>query len=141
MSCPLCERVELMKAGKYPYLIHEFKHSFLMLGDHQFFNGYSVLVSKQHYKEITDFPDQSGVEFFQEMMMVSRAIEKTFTPTKMNMCSLGNVCPHVHVHFFPRYADDPEFLDPPWLRMKRFEEANITPEQAVLNIKKIKDNL
>ena len=130
MNCNLCDRVKLTQEKKYPYLIHEFTHSFLMLGEHQFFRGYCVLVSKAHFKEMTDMPERMQAEMFQEMMKVSSVLQKHFQPAKMNMCSLGNVVPHVHWHFFPRYSDDPQFTDPPWLRMQQFESARVTPEEA-----------
>lgn len=138
MNCPLCERIDLAGKGHYPYLIYEFKHSYLMLGEHQFFQGYSVLVLKSHHREMTDIPSPMREEFFDEMMTASKAIEKAFGPKKMNMCSLGNVVSHVHWHFFPRYENDPQFFDPPWLRMKEFEGAKMTPEKAQENIRKIK---
>lgn len=141
MSCPLCERVTTTKSGKYPYLIHEFKHSYLMLGEHQFFEGYSVLVLKDHFREMTDLPPHISSEFFGEMMAASKAIELAFSPKKMNMCSLGNVVDHVHWHFFPRYANDPQFFDPPWLRMKLFDNAKVTPAQAAINIEKIQRHI
>ncbi len=130
MNCSLCERSKLTAEGKYPYLIHEFEHSYLMLGEHQFFRGYCVLVSKSHFKEMTDMPAPAQSEMFQEMMKVSSVLQKHFQPSKMNMCSLGNVVPHVHWHFFPRYSDDPQFQDPPWLRKPQFESARVTPEEA-----------
>jgi diadenosine tetraphosphate (Ap4A) HIT family hydrolase len=130
MSCLLCDRVELTNKNQYPYLIKEFKHSYLMLGEHQFFSGYCVLVLKEHYREMTDIPSPLREEFFQEMMKTSRAIDHVFKPKKMNMCSLGNVVDHVHWHFFPRYANDPHFFDPPWLKMKEFEKAKVTPVDA-----------
>lgn len=130
MNCSLCERSKLAADGKYPYLIHEFKHSYLMLGEHQFFRGYCVLISKNHFKEMTDMPSIMQTEMFQEMMKVSAVLQKHFNPAKMNMCSLGNVVPHVHWHFFPRYSDDPQFKDPPWLRMQQFDNAKIGPAVA-----------
>lgn len=130
MECSLCERIKLTATGKYPFLIHEFPHSYLMLGEHQFFKGYCVLVSKAHYKEMTDMPSGMQAEMFQEMMKVSSVLQKHFQPAKMNTCSLGNVVPHVHWHFFPRYSDDPQFKDPPWLRMQQFDVARISPEEA-----------
>lgn len=130
MNCSLCDRVKLTQEKKYPYLIHEFTHSYLMLGEHQFFKGYCVLVAKNHFKEMTDMPSTMQAEMFQEMMKVSKTLENHFKPAKMNLCSLGNVVPHVHWHFFPRYSDDPQFTDPPWLRMKEFESARVTPEEA-----------
>jgi diadenosine tetraphosphate (Ap4A) HIT family hydrolase len=122
--------VKLTASGKYPYLIHEFSHSYLLLGEHQFFRGYCVLVAKGHYKEMTDMPPVMQAEMFQDMMKVSAVLQKNFLPEKMNMCSLGNVVPHVHWHFFPRYKDDPQFKDPPWLRMHLFDTAKISTSDA-----------
>lgn len=138
MECSLCERVKLTSAGKYPFLIQEFPHSYLMLGEHQFYKGYCVLVSKGHYKEMTDMPPFMQAEMFQEMMKVSSVLQKHFQPQKMNTCSLGNVVPHVHWHFFPRYSDDPQFKDPPWLRMQQFDSAKISTEVARELIEKLR---
>ena len=138
MTCPLCERVKLTQEGKYPFLIHEFKNSYLMLGEHQFYAGYCVLVSKNHYREMTDIPSPEREEIFQEMMKASSVIDKIFQPKKMNMCSLGNVVDHVHWHFFPRYADDKDFKNPPWLQMHLFDSAKVTPEKRDELIKLIK---
>jgi diadenosine tetraphosphate (Ap4A) HIT family hydrolase len=141
MSCPLCERIKQTNLGKYPYLIHEFEHSYLMLGEHQFYPGYCVVVLKDHIKEMTDIPAAVQEKFFRELMHSSKAIELAFKPDKMNMCSLGNVVPHVHWHFFPRFKEDAQFFDPPWLRMQEFEKAKITPEAAQQTIEKIRTAL
>jgi diadenosine tetraphosphate (Ap4A) HIT family hydrolase len=141
MNCSLCQRAQVIQQGLYPYLVHEFKHSWLLLGEHQFFPGYCVLLSKLHYREMTEMPEPQRSEFFQEMMQSSRIIEATFKPKKMNMCSLGNVVDHVHWHFFPRYSEDPGFQDPPWLRMHLFEAAKITPAEALPLIQQLRSNI
>ena len=138
MSCPLCDRVKATGKSEYPYLIHEFKNSYLYLGEHQFYQGYCVLVSKNHYREMTDIPKEEQAEIFQEMMKSHEVIQKVFNPKKMNMCSLGNVVDHVHWHFFPRYEDDAQFKNPPWLQMDQFESARVTPEKRDELIKKLK---
>lgn len=130
MNCSLCDRVQALKEGMYPLLVKEFKHSYLLLGDHQYYPGYCVLLSKIHYREMTDLPAAVQAEFFHEMMIAHRIIEKTYQPKKMNMCSLGNVVDHVHWHFFPRYESDPHFKNPPFLQMNLFETAKTTPEMA-----------
>ena len=130
MICPLCERVQLTQNKKYSNLVHEFKNSYLMLGEHQFYKGYFVLVMKEHFREMTDLPATIAHEVFDEMLLTSRFIEATFTPAKMNMCSLGNVVPHIHWHFFPRYKDDPDFKNPPWLQMEKFESAKLTLDET-----------
>lgn len=129
MSCALCERVGKTKLNEYPYLVHEFKNSYLYLGEHQYYKGYCVLVTKGHYREMTDVPEEIRNELFQEMMKAHAVIQKVFQPKKMNMCSLGNVVDHVHWHFFPRYADDVNFKNPPWLQMHEFDNARIAPTE------------
>jgi diadenosine tetraphosphate (Ap4A) HIT family hydrolase len=130
MECILCERVRLIKQGKYPYLIHEFRNSYLLLGEHQYYKGYCVLITKGHQREMTDIPSPMREEIFQDMMVSSKIIQDHFLPKKMNLCSLGNVCEHLHWHFFPRYADDANFKNPPWLQMKDFDGAKVTPEEC-----------
>jgi diadenosine tetraphosphate (Ap4A) HIT family hydrolase len=107
-------------------VIAEFEHSVLYLGEHQYYRGYCVLVTKKHYKEMTDIQEPERSSLFQEMMRAHSAIEEAFAPKKMNMCSLGNVVPHIHWHFFPRYADDENFTSPPWLQMQYFESVKPT---------------
>lgn len=141
MNCPLCDRVKNASEGTYPFLIHEFEHSYLMLGEHQFYPGYCVLVLKEHYREMTDLPKDLQENFFQEMMTSSAAIQRAFSPKKMNMCSLGNVVEHIHWHFFPRYADDKDFKNPPWLQMHLFDNAKIGPQERDQIILKIRNCL
>lgn len=129
MNCPLCIRVTETKNKNYHFLIHEFENSYLYLGEHQFYRGYCVLVTKDHFREMTDIPEPMRQKFFQEMMQVHDAIQKVFNPKKMNMCSLGNVVDHMHWHFFPRYADDPDFKNPPWLQMGQFDTARTAPTE------------
>jgi diadenosine tetraphosphate (Ap4A) HIT family hydrolase len=129
MTCSLCERVKKLKEGSYPFLIHEFEHSFLLLGEHQFYKGYCVLVSKAHHREMADIPSPEREELFQEMMISSKVIQTVFKPKKMNLSSLGNVVEHLHWHFFPRYAEDPQFLNPPWLQMHLFDPSLLNSEE------------
>lgn len=138
MSCPLCDRVKNTTKGEYPFLVHEFKNSYLYLGEHQFYKGYCVLVTKKHYREMTDLPAGEREEVFQEMMTAHEAIQKVFNPKKMNMCSLGNVVDHIHWHFFPRYEDDAQFKNPPWLQMHQFDTAKVTQRERDELIKKLK---
>jgi diadenosine tetraphosphate (Ap4A) HIT family hydrolase len=138
MNCPLCERLEQAKLGIYPFLIHEFPHSYFMLGEHQYYSGYCVLVSKHHHREMADIPSPEREEIFQEMMKASHLVQKVFSPKKMNLCSLGNVVEHLHWHFFPRYEDDTNFKNPPWLQMHLFEDAKPSVSERDLLIEKLR---
>jgi diadenosine tetraphosphate (Ap4A) HIT family hydrolase len=141
MLCPLCERIQKTNEGEYPFIIHEFKNSFLFLGEHQYYSGYCVLVTKEHFREMTDLPQDIAQEVFQEMMISHKAIQKVFAPKKMNLCSLGNVVDHIHWHFFPRYADDQNFKNPPWLQMNLFDTAKTSPEKRDELIEKLRQSI
>jgi diadenosine tetraphosphate (Ap4A) HIT family hydrolase len=129
MECALCQRNQQTQEKNYLFLIHEFKHSYLYLGEHQFYRGYCVLVTKNHFREMTDIPPHVRNEFFEEMMTTQSALINVFNPKKMNLCSLGNVVEHLHWHFFPRYGDDPNFTNPPWLQMSQFKDAPTSEDQ------------
>lgn len=134
MECSLCNRI----ANKeYGHLVHEFNNSKLYLGEHQYYAGYCVLVSKHHHVEMADIPSPEREEIFQEMMRSSKAIQSVFNPKKMNLESLGNVVEHLHWHFFPRYANDPDFKNPPFLQMQHFDSAKVTPSEAAAVIRKL----
>lgn len=40
-------------------------------------------------------------------MASARALAELFRPVKVNYGVHGNVIPHLHVHLWPRYLDDP----------------------------------
>jgi diadenosine tetraphosphate (Ap4A) HIT family hydrolase len=48
------------------------------------------------------------------MLRVARAVDKAFSPRKMNYELLGNTVAHLHWHLFPRYEGDPNPNRPTW---------------------------
>lgn len=140
-TCLICERVQAAKEGQNPYLIHEFKSSFLVLGDHQYFKGYSVLLLKDHVRELHDLTVSRQQELFQELMAAGRAVFEAFKPWKMNYSCYGNQVPHVHWHIFPRYESDPDHLHQPWLHSPDFGKYPTQEPQKIEAIAKIKAKL
>jgi diadenosine tetraphosphate (Ap4A) HIT family hydrolase len=130
MNCLLCDREKLIEESNYPYLVHEFEHSWWLLGEHQYYQGYSVLLLKGHAREMTDLKPELSSKVFQELLEAQKILTKAFNPKKMNLCSLGNVVDHVHWHLFPRYESDPHFKNPPWLQMQDFDTKKISPNEA-----------
>jgi diadenosine tetraphosphate (Ap4A) HIT family hydrolase len=104
--CVLCKKVDQSIIHDADYFIKEFKHSILIVGEHQFFRGYCQLVFKQHVPEVTDLDPSIQNEFFKELMICASAIKSAFQPVRMNYSSLGNVVPHIHFHLFPRYQEE-----------------------------------
>jgi diadenosine tetraphosphate (Ap4A) HIT family hydrolase len=122
-GCEGCARVATALAGGNPWLIAALPHSVLLLGDHQVYEGYAVLWSRIHAKELHDLNDEDYAGLMSDLKRASRAVEQATSCLKLNVVSLGNVVQHVHLHLFPRYADDTQRLGHPWVHEDRFKEA------------------
>jgi diadenosine tetraphosphate (Ap4A) HIT family hydrolase len=120
-DCAGCSLVAEAALGKSPQLIYEFANSFLFLGDHQYFEGYSVLMFKRHVRELHEMSPTEYAELMDELMRSTRAIQAAFDPWKMNHASLGNQLGHVHWHIMPRYESDPDHLLDPWHNADQFK--------------------
>jgi diadenosine tetraphosphate (Ap4A) HIT family hydrolase len=46
-------------------------------------------------------------QFWLDSMLVAEAVASVTEPIKMNYEIHGNTIPHLHLHLFPRHADDP----------------------------------
>ena len=140
--CPMCERVALLlqKEG-HPFLIHEFQHSVFVVGDHQFFRGYSMLLFKEHVRELHELEPIVHSALFTELMVAGRAIADTVQPWKMNYSCYGNVVPHIHWHLFPRYASEPDREQVPWYHADKFEKHLIDESAAQQLATQIRSNL
>ncbi len=122
-SCEICARIENIKAAAHPGFIAELPTGYAVLGDSQFFRGYSLFLCKVAAPDLEDLPRDFRFQFLREMAFVSEAVSTVLKPQKMNVESLGNVVPHLHFHLFPRFATEAEPLKPVWLCAPQGEEA------------------
>lgn len=104
--CLVCERIEMIKNGKNPYFVKELKTGYVVIGDHQHFQGYTLFLCKEHKTELFHLDDETKQLFLNEMSLVSEAVFKAFHAEKMNYELLGNGDTHLHWHLFPRVDGD-----------------------------------
>ena len=72
-------------------------------------HGYCVVVWRgRHVSDPTELTTDEATTYFDEVLRVARAVERVFTPIKMNLEMLGNSLPHLHTHVVPRHLDDGE---------------------------------
>lgn len=119
-NCAICLRIEQLRKGANPSLIHEFTHSFFVVGDHQYYSGYCLLLYKQHVRELHELNPELQTALNQELMQATSALVKAFSPWKINHCCLGNTDEHIHWHIMPRYESDPDHRKHPWLHSDEF---------------------
>ena len=104
--CLICDRIELIKQGKNPHFVKELETGYLVIGDGQYFKGYTLFLAKEHVTELHQMEYETKIKFLEEMSIVQEAVAKAFQAEKMNIELLGNGDAHVHWHLFPRKAGD-----------------------------------
>ncbi|MEO6077612.1 MAG: HIT family protein [Candidatus Andersenbacteria bacterium] len=105
--CLICDRIADIKNNTNPHFVVELETGYVVLGDYQFFSGYTLFLSKEHASELHELSPAIRKQFLWEMSVVAGAVFKAFQPKKLNYELLGNTDQHMHWHIFPRHADDP----------------------------------
>lgn len=123
-DCLICERIRLIRERSNPYFVCELKTGYVVLGDHQFFRGYTLFLCKEHKRELHELEPGFRRDFLLEMSEVASAVFHAFQPHKLNYEMLGNSDEHMHWHLFPRYKTDSALGEPIWSIDKSVRCAN-----------------
>ena len=136
-KCLVCERIIWIKQGKNPYFVKELKTGYVVLGDFQFYHGYTLFLSKIHTDELHKLGEPQRTEFLKDMAVVAEAVYKSFSPKKLNYELLGNTDAHLHWHLLPRYNNDPKPETSTWVTDKkiRYDESAKPTEQELVLLK------
>ncbi len=114
MGCLICERIGQIERGENPYFVCALSTGYVVLGDHQRFQGYTLFLCKRHVTELYQLPWGFRTRFLQEMSLVAEAVAVVYRPEKMNYELLGNGDTHLHWHLFPRVSGDTPQPGPVW---------------------------
>lgn len=104
--CLICERINMIKEGNNPYFVKELKTGYVVIGDHQHFQGYTLFLCKEHRTELFHLEAETRQQYLNEMALVAEAVSNAFGAEKMNYELLGNGDTHLHWHLFPRKDGD-----------------------------------
>ena len=113
----------MIKEGENPYFVCELKTGYVVVGDHQFFRGYTLFLCKEHKRELHELKPDFRKDFLVEMSEVASAVFQAFQPHKLNYELLGNADAHLHWHLFPRYTTDTEPEEAIWTIDKSIRSA------------------
>lgn len=114
MGCLICERIGQIERGENPYFVCALSTGYVVLGDHQRFQGYTLFLCKRHVTELYQLPWGFRTRFLQEMSLVAEAVAAVYRPEKMNYELLGNGDTHLHWHLFLRVSGDTPQPGPVW---------------------------
>ena len=119
-SCPICANGEPLD------VVAELATTWITAQVDAPLPGYVCVVAKRHVVEPFELPEPELVAFWHEAMLAARTVNELYRPTKMNYEIHGNTIPHLHLHLYPRFADDPYVGGPIDARLASFSRS---PEQ------------
>ena len=102
--CPVCN-AQPMPQGMLD--IVELPHSWLSAEPVECLQGACHLVAKRHVVELYELDEPDLLALMREVQLCARALHKVTGAVKINYEIHGNTVPHLHVHLYPRYREDP----------------------------------
>jgi diadenosine tetraphosphate (Ap4A) HIT family hydrolase len=107
VNCPMCDDMHLTE-NKFSFLVSELKQSFVRLPKNQYQKGYTVVILKKHANDLFELNKKELSEFWQDIALVAKAMDKTYKPAKIDYCIFGHHCPHLHCHLIIQsFKNDP----------------------------------
>jgi diadenosine tetraphosphate (Ap4A) HIT family hydrolase len=93
-----------------------------------------LVPDRENVTEIHHLNEADQQQLMRESVLLSRALEKVFSPDKLNIAALGNIVPQCHIHHVVRYRTDPAWPAPVWGRVavKEYSEDALAEVVAAL---------
>jgi len=102
--CPVCKN-EPMPEGMID--LYELEYSFLNSEPNECMKYACHITSKFHGIELFDLTDDELFKFMKDVKIYAYALKKATNAIKINYEIHGNTAPHLHLHLYPRFLDDP----------------------------------
>jgi diadenosine tetraphosphate (Ap4A) HIT family hydrolase len=108
MSTLIHRRVEEARQGTNPTVICRVASGWVVLGDVQFLQGYSLLLPDPVVPNLNALTMEQRLTFLQDMTVLGDALLEVTGAARINYEILGNSEAALHAHVFPRYMTEPE---------------------------------
>lgn len=138
-NCLICKRINMIKERTNPYFVVELETGYVVIGDYQYFKGYTLFLCKEHERELHFLKENFKINFLTEMSKVAEAVYAAFNADKINYELLGNGDSHIHWHIFPRRENDSPVKGPVWwVDREVMYSDEVKPSEAELKEMKLK---
>lgn len=140
MNCYYCNDEKKLNSLMLP--ICELRTSKAYLFRDQKYRGKCIVVFNEHKTELFQLTPTQQSDFIQDVADVAEAINRAFSPDKINYAIYGDVVSHLHVHVTPKYINGPEwgmpFSDDPEPLLYSDDEysKNVLKIKKLINVKK-----
>ncbi len=102
--------VEAARDGNNPRVVTKLDGAWLFMGEAQFLPGYMLVVPDPVVTDLNALPLPARDRLLRQVGLVGDALLEHTDAVRINYEILGNLQPALHVHIFPRYADEAEDL-------------------------------
>lgn len=97
-------------------MVGRFPLSLLLLMDECRYPWFILVPQRPGMRELHDLCDSDRLRFFEESVLLSRAMEQALAPDKLNLAAIGNLVSQLHVHHIARFETDPAWPGTVWGR-------------------------
>lgn len=81
---------------------------------------------KNSIVEITDFDKEDYNLFNTEVKEVAKVMQDLYSPDKLNIATIGNIVPQLHMHIIARFKNDKLFPKTVWgSEFRRYDHHNL----------------
>ena len=98
----------------------------LLMNDSQY--PWFVLVPRvENIQDIYQLDWEQQKKFLNESSLLSELLMQVFQGKKMNVATLGNICPQLHIHHIVRFETDKAWPNPVWgaFPMQSYNEVDL----------------
>lgn len=103
---------ERLKADTFP--VAELSLSSLLLMNNQRFPWLILVPRVEGARELIDLPKAQQHQLMDEIAQMSDLLKRWCNPDKINVATLGNQVPMLHVHVIARFTTDSAWPNPVW---------------------------
>jgi histidine triad (HIT) family protein len=91
--------------------VYEDSYTLAFLDINPVSDGHTLVITKKHYKNIMEIPDDELSKLIISVGKVSKAVEKAMNADGINIIqnnntAAGQAVPHIHFHIIPRHDSD-----------------------------------
>lgn len=119
--------------------ICDLEASTLYLFKEQTYRGRCLVAYKEHKSEIFHLTDEERNSFMKDVARVANAMDKAFSPYKINYGAYADKMTHLHYHIVPKYEGGPGFGGT--FEMMPEPKVLLSEEEYAELIQKISENL
>lgn len=101
--CVICQR-----ADESTYLVRKTEHWTIRHSDETVIVGYVVLEPRRHFLDMSHATDEEARSYGIELKNIIAAVRKATNCERVYTFSLGESCPHFHLHIIPRGENFPQ---------------------------------